>query len=55
MFGDPGFLSLVVIFALWITLIFLALGTALRPRNWKKRGLNKRSKPADIHSERQNV
>ncbi len=48
MYSDPGFLSLIVIFALWIGLVFLALGTSLRPRNWKKSAPKTKAKHAGI-------
>lgn len=37
MFYDPGFLSLVIIFAIWIVIIFLGLLVGFMPRSWRQK------------------
>ncbi len=49
MWSDAGYLSLVLIFAFWIGLVFLALATMM------KRIRNRRAKPAGIPAHREVV
>jgi hypothetical protein len=49
MLNDPGFLSLVLIFAFWVGLIFVGLATMIRPRNWKRSEAGKKVKPSGTY------